>query len=83
MNLIPLQRKKRELSQGRDTGVVDFLSLLADSVSDIRTELGKDITDTLETRKAIQTFLQSTVDDIRAIGNNVRNRSSAVPDEDL
>lgn len=77
-----LQHKKQLVASTPNfRDFVDLLESMADSVSDIRTPLGKDVPDTVDVRKGISVFLREIIDDVKRIRNNgSRSESSGGPD---
>lgn len=69
-------KKIQIASAGNRDQFLDLLSLLSDEAANINIGLGKNITDTIDTRRAIATFLTNAVDEINRISNNTDNTSS-------
>lgn len=59
---------------------INFLQELQTNISDVRTIISVE-NDSLEFRKALSTFLQSEIDNIKRSHNNMVTRSSSVNDD--
>lgn len=78
----PLQLKKRIIAASPSRkDMLEFLTYLADSASDIRTPLPAGILDSLDVRKAISSFILENVDEIKRIGNNTQKSSHVAEDD--